>query len=260
MKNLYALSPLLFCIFFSTGKILAQDAVFTQTYSAPLWVNPALAGSSGAGRFTSIFRDQWPGLPANYKTYYASYDHFVNKIKSGLGFYYLHDQVDRLNTQRFALAFSHGFDLMDKKMKVVPGADISYVQQLFDTAGLYLLQPETFKTKINYPDISAGLQVYTSRLNFCFSAHHLTQPDQSFTSSGSRLPIRYTVIGDYVMGKIDEKRAWKFCPTLKYELQDQSSFLQAALAVAYHKFKFGAGYSTNHSLLMQVSYRGTLVH
>ena len=265
MRKFFVLLFFLLLLFAGNNGLHAQDPVFSQTYSAPLWVNPALAGVSGAGKFTSIFRDQWPGLSANYKTYYASYDHFVNKIKSGLGFYYLHDQVSFLNSQRFALVFSHGFDLMEKKMKIIPGVDISYVQEKFDTTGLLLQQPETFKTKIHYPDISAGLQVYTSRINFCFSAHHLTQPDQSFTTSGSsRLPMRITVIADYAIGKIDEKKTWKFCPGVKYEMQDNFSLLRATLAVAYHKFKLGAGiagdghFNSISSLTVQASYNGLL--
>ena len=49
---------LLLC--FSSGLLSGQDLQFSQYYSAPLQLNPALTGGFGAKyRVSAIYRDQW---------------------------------------------------------------------------------------------------------------------------------------------------------------------------------------------------------
>ncbi|MEJ6589219.1 MAG: type IX secretion system membrane protein PorP/SprF, partial [Crocinitomicaceae bacterium] len=47
----------------------AQDPTFTQFFSNPIYLNPALAGSSGCPRFAMNYRNEWPQLTGNYVTY-----------------------------------------------------------------------------------------------------------------------------------------------------------------------------------------------
>jgi len=45
---------------FAADDSKAQDAHFSQFYSAPLLLNPALAGTmDGTFRIASVYRDQW---------------------------------------------------------------------------------------------------------------------------------------------------------------------------------------------------------
>jgi len=41
-------------------KIQAQDPTFTQFYANPVYLNPALAGSSGCPRIALNYRNEWP--------------------------------------------------------------------------------------------------------------------------------------------------------------------------------------------------------
>ena len=52
----------------------SQDPTFTQFYSNPVYLNPALAGSSGCPRIALNYRTEWPGLSGNYVTYSAAFD------------------------------------------------------------------------------------------------------------------------------------------------------------------------------------------
>jgi type IX secretion system PorP/SprF family membrane protein len=264
------LLPFLFtALSFFSESTSAQDPTFSQNFSAPLWVNPALAGATGAGRLATIFRDQYANLSGNYQTFYASYDHFVNKIGSGVGFYYLHDQASFLSSSRFGLALSHGFDLSEKKFRIVPGIDLDFVQNILDTTNFHITDPENYYVKRGLFDLGAGLHAITDRLNFSFSAHHLTQPDESyFRSYTARLPIRLTAIIDYVFGKLDEKRSLKVAPSLKYEKQQDFFYVQGGLALSYWKIKLGfafktdgyqvSGWTPNQFMVVQAAYQGLI--
>ncbi|MDE5762799.1 MAG: type IX secretion system membrane protein PorP/SprF, partial [Bacteroidales bacterium] len=40
----------------------AQDMHLSQLYSNPLYLNPAFAGTSGCGRISAAYRNQWPNV------------------------------------------------------------------------------------------------------------------------------------------------------------------------------------------------------
>ena len=45
-----------------TMRVNAQDAMFSQFYANPLYLNPAFAGSNVCPRISLNFRDQWPSM------------------------------------------------------------------------------------------------------------------------------------------------------------------------------------------------------
>ena len=45
----------------------AQDLHFSQFYAAPLYLNPAFAGTAGGPRFILNYRNQWPGINNAFK-------------------------------------------------------------------------------------------------------------------------------------------------------------------------------------------------
>jgi type IX secretion system PorP/SprF family membrane protein len=66
-------------------QAVAQDPTFTQFYSNPVYLNPALAGSSGCPRIALNYRNQWPQLTGNYVTYAAAYDTYAKNVSGGVG-------------------------------------------------------------------------------------------------------------------------------------------------------------------------------
>ena len=71
MKRFFLTSIVTFSISVSS---FAQDPTFTQFYSNPVYLNPALAGSYGCPRISMNYRNEWPQLTGNYVTYSAAYD------------------------------------------------------------------------------------------------------------------------------------------------------------------------------------------
>ena len=51
-----------------TTGVFAQDPQFSQFYAAPLYLNPAFAGSSELARVGINYRNQWPAMPGNFVT------------------------------------------------------------------------------------------------------------------------------------------------------------------------------------------------
>lgn len=74
-------------IFAATGySVQAQDPTFSQFFSSPLNVNPALTGNiNGKWRVIGNFRDQWIGPSSPYATGTLSFDTrlFENRIPEG---------------------------------------------------------------------------------------------------------------------------------------------------------------------------------
>ena len=68
----------------SARLAIAQDPQFTQFYAAPLYLNPAFAGSAYAPRLTANYRNQWPAI-TNYVTTMVGFDHYFERINSGVG-------------------------------------------------------------------------------------------------------------------------------------------------------------------------------
>ncbi len=60
----------------------AQDPQFSQFYANPLYLNPAFAGGALAPRVMMNYRNQWPGLAANYVTTSFAVDHYFANANS----------------------------------------------------------------------------------------------------------------------------------------------------------------------------------
>ena len=72
----------------SIGLAKAQDPEMTQYYAAPIYTNPAMAGTGscdGGGRININYRNQWPSLPGTFVTTLASYDQHFDGIGGGIG-------------------------------------------------------------------------------------------------------------------------------------------------------------------------------
>ena len=73
----------LIIITFSVGintNVLASGPLFSQSFSNPLNLNPAYAGSLGHSRLAFAYRNQYPAIPGNNVFTSISYDHYFPKF------------------------------------------------------------------------------------------------------------------------------------------------------------------------------------
>ena len=61
-------------------SVAQTDPHFTQNYTFPMYINPALTGSSdGQYRASAIYRTQWGSISNPYRTIGISFDTRTNK-------------------------------------------------------------------------------------------------------------------------------------------------------------------------------------
>ena len=205
----------------------AQDAHFTQYFSSPLTLNPALTGLTNCDlRVAGNYRNQWSSVSTPYTTASLSYDmsllkgKFTNGDRIGLGVMALYDKsgTGALTNMTFAVsaayhkAFGGSFDNMSRNHTLSIGVQGGLVQKTIDRSKLVFgnqfdagtgtfsgpMTDLTGNNDVNYADFAAGI-TYTGRVTerttayAGFSTYHLTTPTESFLGSdSSRIHRRYT--------------------------------------------------------------------
>src|SRR5688572_23931189 len=190
----------------------AQDPQFSQFYAAPLYLNPAFAGSTNQGRAGINYRNQWPAVDANFTTLSAFGDIYLEDYNSGIGAILTRDYVNLVGVQNISFAAQYSYDLsIIKGLSFRPGFEAAITNRSINFGKLVFgdqLDPNTGTisgptaeslrgSNRFFPDISAGGLFYTSFAWLGFAAHHLTTPNISLSGEYSELPRKYSVHGGY---------------------------------------------------------------
>ena len=143
--------------------LAAQQVEFSQFYSAPLHLNPALAGISHGPRVSVTYRNQWAGLTpgpnGGFVTYAISYDQHIEGIKGGLGIQIISDRIanDRVVNNTVALSYSYQIRF-NKKVGLKLGLNGSYKHRyvnFYDLTFLDQIDPITgFNQSIGVPNVT----------------------------------------------------------------------------------------------------------
>ncbi|MEN9947539.1 MAG: hypothetical protein RL106_362 [Bacteroidota bacterium] len=189
-------------------KSWSQDQQFTQFYAVPTVMNPAFAGASLQSRFAMQYRNQWLGIPKGYRSYVASFDSYINAMKSGIGVVIQKDAAGIGNLSRSSVSLQYAYETRIKKNWYIRPAiqlglgsrsvnfnDLTFYDQLIrDNASSTL---ETYPgASTQFFDTGAGILVYGPDLWFGASAMHLNTPDESlFETNSSTIPVRYAMHG-----------------------------------------------------------------
>lgn len=203
----------------------AQDPHYSQYYSAPMFVNPAMTGAyNGMVRGSLHSRQQWNSIMTNpYVTHMATFNYrFSEKSKmKGLstGALMLMDKAGAgaYRTFTFLLSASKDFKPFENKYHTfTPGMSIGLINKNVDLDRLFYgdqFDPwsVSFSNPTNevifgrknalMPDINFGLLYYygnsNSKVNpFIGGAwYHMTQPNESLFDDVERLPSRYVLQG-----------------------------------------------------------------
>jgi type IX secretion system PorP/SprF family membrane protein len=213
--------------FFTAGvlKSVAQtDPHFTQNYTYPMYLNPALTGSSdGDYRASAIYRSQWGNISTPYRTIGLSFDTRTNKnIALGVnllnqsagdgGFNYVNAygsvaytgvKFGRENNHRIVLAMQAG--IINRR---VDQAKFKWGEQWNPITGYNSSNPttETFAaTSATTLDMGAGALYFDAtpdkKTNAFggFSFFHINKPKDPIISTQSTelntIPLRFTLHG-----------------------------------------------------------------
>jgi type IX secretion system PorP/SprF family membrane protein len=196
---------------------LAQDPVFSQYYASPLHLNPGFAGHTAAPFVALNHRRQWPTLGNAYVTSSISYDQFMDKANSGIGFSFLSDNAGMglWRTSNAALSYSYRVKI-NRETSVRLGLSAGLLQYRLDWDRLifydqlspsegYTGQPtseiEPENNNIARVDLGSGILFYNKKFWVGLSGSHLNSPDFNYISTNEALnnglSIRWNVTAGY---------------------------------------------------------------
>lgn len=230
-------------------KASAQDPQFSQYYQAPLYLNPGFTGITPQQRVVLNHRIQWPSLPQAFATSAASYDIFINELRSGFGFLFTTDKMGSAGwrTTTASLLYSYKVKLTEK-IVFSPGLSFGYGSNGLDRTKLVLgdgleydgmsLDPELNKLgRQNYFDFGSGFLLYSRNLWLGASFTHMNRPNLSVLNDVSRLPMKTAIHGgiriDMNGGMSNARRASYLTPSFIYRMQGKT-FTQLDVGLNYH--------------------------
>lgn len=249
---------------------MAQDPTFTQFYSNPVYLNPALAGSSGCPRIALNYRNQWPQLTGNYITYAAAYDSYAKNLSGGVGIMAMHDQQGQGTIQTSMIAGTYSYYLkVNRKFRIMFGGQAAYFQKYLDWSKLTfgdMIDPRRgfiYQTgdvprgdgSHGFFDVSAGMVGFTKNFYFGVAAHHLNRPDESMILGDSRLPIRVTGhMGANI--KLGQRGRYSSSTTLMpnviYQYQNGFQQFNIGAYLKYEAFTIGAWYRNRDAFIVSL--------
>lgn len=184
----------------------SQDFQFSQFYAAPLYLNPAFAGTDSCARFGFNYRDQWPNMPGTDIDYNLAYDQYVNFLHGGFGVSVWKEDVGSgtLKTSNISLGCSCQINVTND-FTINAGIQGAYMQNSIDWSKItygdvisnfgLVFAPNLqlqYKSSINYFDLSAGALGYTNEFYGGVAITHLNQPDISYTDVKFPMPMKIT--------------------------------------------------------------------
>ena len=253
-----------------SGELLAQDPTFTQFYANPVYMNPALAGSSGCPRVALNYRNEWPQLTGNYVTYAAAYDSYFKNISGGVGLVAMHDMQGQGTIQTSMLGASYSYYLkVNRKFRLMFGTQAAYYQKYLDWSKLTfgdMIDPRRgfiYQTgdvprgngRRGFFDVSAGMVGFSKNFYFGAAFHHLNRPDESLILGQSRLPIKITghIGANIKLGQRGRYSSTTFLsPNIIYQNQNGFQQLNVGAYLKYESFTIGAWYRNKDAFILTV--------
>ena len=203
----------------SINNCSSQDVKFSQYYSSPLTVNPALCGVfSGKYRIMGNYRNQWQEImyPYSTGTVSAEIQFEGEKLENdilAIGFHAITDKSNNggLRNSSFAGTISFHKSLDEQGLsRIGIGLQAAYISKVVDyskmtfetqftPSGFDISLPTNELTNgfsINYLDYSAGLMYSFLSGDFNFyggaSISHLSRPRETYGIFSEKVPMRFT--------------------------------------------------------------------
>jgi type IX secretion system PorP/SprF family membrane protein len=252
------------CINLIGAEIYAQDPSFSQFFSSPLNINPALTANINADwRMVMNLRDQWIGPASPYTTGTISYDAKIlqkripnveEKNVMGLGGMIMYDYAMSgiAKSAYGSLNLSYNIKLTEgaTTQRLGLGFGAIYARKYVDYSRLNFQEQFTgFGFNTNLPTGEAALSnmkpyfsssagiLYSittenSNLDIGVSAYHLNKPKQTFLKDPYQfLPMRKVAHANYE--RIINERV-VFNSNAIYQMQSKTSYFSVGGALGYY--------------------------
>lgn len=258
MRKIFFISILIAC----TVKVVAQDPQFSQYYAAPLYLNPAFAGTSEDHRFIANYRNQWPNAARGFVTYAFSYDVNLNHYNSGVGFLATVDQAGTAGMRSSQLNFLYSYKWnVSNKWVVSAGLNFGYAFRSIDLNRLIFGDQLQFDSDGNVPtddqalfnlgntqyfDFNSGVLAYNKNFWFGFAASHLNTPNRSLVNQEAEVPIKTSFHGGVRIplygGPFKKEHISVLAPSFVYKKQGHFDQLDVGVHFLYDPIMMGVWY------------------
>lgn len=234
-----------FLLVCASGSVLAQDPHFSQFHQAPLFHNPALAGSERQTRILLNYRDQWRSVGVPFTTTMASVDGVLARGKNtagvlAAGLNLFHDRAMSHVQANASVAYHTP---ISSNSSLGAGLQFGYAQRSLNTNNLQW--GSQFDGSAYNPSLPGGLPLISERRGFAdlgaglvwqyrrgekymtgndqrqvtagLAVFHPHRPDQSFFQTKDRLATRTVLYADALFGLSNTDLA--LCPTVLFASQ-----------------------------------------
>ncbi len=240
---------------FHADTILSQDAIFSQFYANPLYLNPAFAGVNICPQLNLNYRNHpYPDF-GHLSTYSVSYQRHWRPVSGGIGLLVTSEQMGKTLRRHFIGGIYSYHTQLTRNYHLNFGAKVAYYRK--DLCWNNLVFPDQYdpftgniiptgeitpgNTSVHGLDISSGILFYSENFFTGFAAHHLTRPRESFYTD-DKLPIKLTLHGGTRL-KIDRHSRSlhdiHFSPNII--LQHQGEFMRINYGVYFEIESLAAG-------------------
>ncbi len=239
----------------------AQDPEFSQYYAAPLYLNPAFAGTSVDHRFILNYRNQWPNISQAFETYALSYDYNLDLHNSGLGFLVTTDKAGSAGLRSTQANFQYAYKVgISDKMVLSSGVNFGVGSRSIDFNKLIFYQQLDFAQNSNnlppppalkmegrtYFDFGAGLLLYSRKVWLGFSMAHLNRPNRSLLDDEAEIPVKTSLHGGVRIplynGVFKRDRTASIAPSFVYKKQGTFDQLDVGTYFYYEPVVVGLWY------------------
>jgi|GEM_PF-1718418 len=251
MKKILIFFATLSCVLTVNG----QDPHFLNTNQSLVYLNPSFAGTNGYIRNQASYRNQWPNLSGNYKTYLNTFDAYVKPLKAGVAVSLMSDDQlsGTLKVTTASLVYAQHISCMDGNLKVIPSVQLSYGIRTLDVNNLHFgdafdprygivwSNPTALPTSNkSYFDASTGLLVNYKNLYVGASVFHFNQPDIGLLGT-YKLPALFSFNASYNKA-VSERMLLNFSGRLTY--QQKNTIGKGAVSIIYKSLIAGLGYGS----------------
>ena len=256
------MKKLLILLMYCSSFAHAQDPEFSQYYAAPLYLNPAFAGTSVDHRFIANYRNQWPSISQAFETYAFSYDYNLSQYNSGLGVLVMADKAGSANLKSTQFNFQYSYKVqMSDKLILSSGLNFGLGSRSIDFNKLIFYQQLDFSqnsdnippppSNLNvagqtYFDFGGGLLVYSRKVWLGFSMAHLNRPNRSLLNEETEIPVKTSVHGGVRIplynGVFKRERTASIAPSFVYKQQGNFDQLDLGTYFFYEPMVVGLWY------------------
>ncbi len=241
---------------------LAQDHLYSQFFDSPIYLNPALTGQfKGDLRMNLIYRNQWTSVPGTLSYLSASIDYNVPKFGGGVGLLFTRSSegtayLDKTNvsgvysysvgSEDFVLSFGLQAGVTNR---VLDYSKLVFGDQIDPTLGIVSGSSGgslPFNNKF-YFDSGLGTNLVVGEFDIGLAMQHLNQPNESFTGTPSKLPIRTNAHLSYRMDlnpfeNLDDDEKSYVIPSVVFYKQSQAESYSIGLQYKRRSINVGLWY------------------